>query len=63
MSEALAFEDLERAYDMLADAIDAAGQEQETLFLTKLCLTLAHEAGDLAILEQSIAIAARDLDT
>jgi hypothetical protein len=62
MSGPLAFEDLERAYDLLADGIDSAGQERETLFLTKLCLVLAHELGDLGILEQSIAIAAADLD-
>ena len=57
----LPFEHLERAYERLADAIDQAGPEQESLFLAKLALTLAHELGDIAAFERSIAVALTDL--
>ncbi|HEX2139400.1 MAG TPA: hypothetical protein VHG33_06785 [Woeseiaceae bacterium] len=62
MSGSRGFEGLERAYDLIADAIDAAGSEQEALFLTKLSLVLAHKLDDLVALEEAIAIAGADLD-
>lgn len=62
MSATLPFEDLEQAYDLVAQAIDAAGPEKEALFLTKLCLVLVHRVGDIAALEQAIAAAKADLD-
>ena len=37
---AMPFEDLEAAYEMLAMAIDSAGAQRETLFLTRLVLLL-----------------------
>lgn len=43
----MSFDDLEQAYACLAEAIDVAGPEFETLFLTKLALALAHQIGDL----------------
>jgi Protein of unknown function (DUF2783) len=58
----LPFEDLEKVYDLLAAAVDAAGQEKEALFLAKLCLTLCHEVGELATVERAIEIARTDLD-
>lgn len=44
MSE-LTFPELERLYDELATAIDAAGPEQESIFLTKLVLSMAQSFG------------------
>lgn len=46
MSTTLPFPQLERIYDELALAIDHAGPRQESVFLTKLVLCLAHELGD-----------------
>jgi hypothetical protein len=60
-NDKLPFEDLEKVYDFLAIAVDAAGPEKETLFLAKLCLTLAHETGDLTTVERAIEIAKADL--
>ena len=62
MSRRLPFEGLEQAYDLLAQAIDAAGPDKEALFLTKLCLVLAQHLGDLATFEAAIAAAKADLD-
>jgi hypothetical protein len=45
MSE-LSFAQLEALYDELAEAIDAAGPERESVFLAKLVLCLARELGD-----------------
>ncbi|MDD2924338.1 DUF2783 domain-containing protein [Rhodoferax sp.] len=42
----LTFPQLEALYDELATAIDAAGPEQESVFLAKLVLNLAQELGD-----------------
>ena len=58
---ALSFEQFERAYEAVAAAIDRAGPRQETLFLTKLALALAHEAGSVAAVERCIEMALRDL--
>lgn len=41
----LTFAQLETLYDELATAIDAVGPEQESVFLTKLVLSLAQEFG------------------
>ena len=51
------FEDLEHAYDGLALAIDAAGPDHETLFLTRLALVLAHRCGKLKVFEEALATA------
>jgi hypothetical protein len=61
MTDTLSFQNLERAYDLIALAIDAAGPERESLFLGKLCLTLAHHINDISIIEQAIEIASADL--
>jgi hypothetical protein len=55
------FDDLESAYETLATAIDTAGEEKETLFLTRLALVLAHEIGDIATFKQAVATALEDL--
>ncbi len=51
------FDDLERAYETLAQAIDRAGPEHEALFLTRLALVLAHRVGRLDVFEQAVAAA------
>lgn len=61
MTDTLAFQDLEEIYDRLAQAIDAVGREKESLFLAKLCLTLAQHVGDRATVERAIESATRDL--
>lgn len=38
--------DIEAVYEELAQAIDAAGEEQSELFLARLCLLMAREIGD-----------------
>ena len=50
-------EDFEAAYDLIAAAIDRAGPEGETLFLSRLCLLLAHHAGGLTDIASAIAAA------
>lgn len=58
----LPFEDLERIYGQLAEAIDDVGAEREALFLSKLALVLAREVGDPKKLADAIEVARRDLD-
>lgn len=61
MTDKLAFHDLEKVYDMVAVAIDDAGPANESLFLCKLCLLLAHHIDDLSVIEDAIATAGSDL--
>jgi hypothetical protein len=60
-SVTMLFEDLEHAYNGLALAIDAAGPEHETLFLTRLALVLAHRCGNLKLFEEALATALDDV--
>ena len=57
MKKTLEFAELERVYDLVAQAIDAVGQENEALFLGKLVVTLAHRAGDLESVGDAIRVA------
>ncbi len=57
----LSVEANERLYDALAQAIDAAGPEQEALFLTKLTLLLANKIGDEAVVGTALATAQAQL--
>ena len=57
----LSVEANERLYDALAQAIDAAGPEQEALFLTKLTLLLANKIGDEAVVDTALATAQAQL--
>ncbi len=57
----LSFGELERTFDLVAQAIDEVGPEQESLLLSKLALTLAHQLGDYDKVAQAVAIAKRDL--
>jgi hypothetical protein len=59
---AMPFEDFEAAYEALALAIDSAGAERETLFLTRLALVLGHELGDIAAFRKAIKTALEGLD-
>ena len=61
MSATLEFIDLEKAYDLIAEALDEVGPTKEALFLTKLCITLAHNIEDIKLIEESISIARLDL--
>ena len=61
MNRPLAFNELEQVYDLMARAIDQAGEENEALFLSKLGITLAHRLGDLDAVREAIGIAARGL--
>lgn len=55
-------DDLEAAYELIAQALDAVGPARERLFLAKLALALAHETGDLARVEAAIATARQRLE-
>lgn len=59
---ALSFEDFETAYETLATAIDSAGAERETLFLTRLALVLGHELGDITAFRRAIKTALDGLE-
>jgi len=52
---------LEVIYDCLADAINAAGEEKDALFLTKLALLMANQLGDEAQVRALIEQALQDL--
>ena len=54
---AMPFEDLERAYETLAQAIDRAGPAHEALFLTRLALVLAHRIGRVDVFERAVTTA------
>jgi hypothetical protein len=56
------FEELESAYESLATAIDTAGIQQETLFLTRLALVLSHELGDIEAFKAAIRTALEGLE-
>jgi hypothetical protein len=43
----MTFENLETAYEVLAKAIDQAGEAREARFFTRLALLLAHEIGEI----------------
>ena len=52
---------LETAYDQLATAIDAVGEEKSELFLVKLALLAAHQLGDEVVFGDLIERAQKDL--
>ena len=59
---AMPFEDFETAYEALATAIDTAGPERETLFLTRLALVLGHELGDITAFRKAVETALDGLE-
>jgi hypothetical protein len=60
---AMPFADLETAYELLAKAIDRAGEDRERLFLARLALTLAHATGDIDVFRAAVATALDGLDS
>jgi len=52
---------LETAYDQLATAIDAVGEEKSELFLVKLALLAAQQLGDETVFGDLIQRAQKDL--
>ena len=61
MTSTLSPEELEQAFEMIAQALDRAGPDREVQLLAKLALELAHRLGDLQAVAQALEIAARDL--
>ncbi len=59
MKQTLEFAELEQVYDLLAEAIDEAGPERESLFLARLAVLLAHEIPDLDRVRELIGVALR----
>ena len=57
----LAVEDLEAAWEQLAEAVDAAGPGRARLMLAKLALLLANELGDPARFAALVRAALQDL--
>lgn len=62
MSDQLPFHDLEKVYELMAAAIDEVGAEDEALFLSKLCLTLAHNIRDITTIEAAVDTAKQHLN-
>jgi len=53
----LDFQGLEIVYELLANTIDEVGKDKEVLFLSKLCLILAHEIPDISKIEDAVTVA------
>jgi hypothetical protein len=62
MTGQLPFADLERAYELIAQALDEVGPARERLFLARLALALCHEVADLERVQAALAAARRQLD-
>ena len=60
-SAALSVAGLETVYDLLAQAIDRAGEDKTSLFLVKLALLNAKAMGNPQVFEAQIASALQDL--
>jgi hypothetical protein len=59
MKQMLDFAELEQVYDLLAEAIDEAGPEQEAVFLAKLVMLLARQLPDVDGIREAVATALR----
>ncbi len=59
MSQGLSDSDLEQAFDRLAQALDAVGEDKERSFLAALALALAGRMASLAEVDAAIAMAQR----
>ena len=60
-TQALSIPDLETVYDVLAQAIDQAGEDKTELFLVKLALLNANALADPELFGRHIASALQDL--
>jgi len=54
-------QELERIYDLMAEAVDTVGRDKEALFLAKLSLALANRLGDEEQVRECIAAAGQDI--
>jgi hypothetical protein len=54
-------DEFEEAYELIAQALDRVGPEQERLFLARLALALAHQLPGLDALRHALAIAENDV--
>jgi len=61
MTKGMSEADMEKAYSLVAQAIDSVGENREALFLSKLCLSLAHKLGEVEQVEDAIAVAQQGL--
>ena len=61
MNNGLTIGGLETAYDQLATAIDAVGEDKSELFLVKLVLLSAQQLGDETVFGDLIQRAQKDL--
>ena len=61
MNPGLSVPELEAVYDLIATAIDGAGEKRE-LFLAKLALVLANQLADVEKVQTCVEVASRDLD-
>ena len=61
MNNGLTIGGLETAYDQLATAIDAVGEDKSELFLVKLALLAAQRLGDEAVFADLSQRAQKDL--
>jgi len=52
---------LEEVFDLIAEAIDAAGEDKRALFLAKLALALSNIIGDPAAVRRAVEAASKDL--
>lgn len=57
----LTVQDLERVYDLLAEALDQATPAKSELFLTKLALLSAQTLGDAGVFAELTRSALQDL--
>ncbi|WP_321394898.1 DUF2783 domain-containing protein [Emcibacter sp.] len=48
------FEELEKIYDRLAEALDKAGEDKHALFLARLVMVLAQQSGDPEMVREAI---------
>ena len=55
------FEEIEKMYDALAEAIDRAGPANEALFLTRLALLLGERLGDSKVFQDCLSASVNDL--
>lgn len=57
--QTMPIDDLEQVYDMIADAVDEVGPENECVFLAKLALVLSSQVNDPAKVEAAVIAARR----
>jgi hypothetical protein len=61
MDKRLSTAEIEAVYDLIADAIDRAGEGKSQLFLAKLSLALANLLGNPEEIRRAVEAALKDL--